>query len=126
MVPSHEASENKPIASNDSAGGDAQRQPQRVAIEIDESRAVALYANFCRVNGTHEELILDFGLNAQPIGIPSKPLVINQRIVLNYFTAKRLLQALHATIQHHETLFGVIETDVQRRIRPGSIPGGTT
>ncbi len=122
MLPSNEPSQNKPSSDAEQPAGEASRQPQRVAIEIDESRAVALYSNFCRVNGTHEELIMDFGLNAQPIGIPTKPLVINQRIVLNYYTAKRLLQALHATIQHHETLFGVIETDVQRRIRPGAAP----
>lgn len=120
MLPPNDPSQNKPTPTSDHSAGEAARQPQRVSIEIDESRAVALYANFCRVNGTHEELIMDFGLNAQPIGIPSKPLVINQRIVLNYYTAKRLLQALHATIQHHETLFGAIETDVQRRIRPGT------
>ena len=121
MLPPNEPSQNKPSSDAEQPLGEASRQPQRVSIEIDESRAVALYSNFCRVNGTHEELIMDFGLNAQPIGIPTKPLVINQRIVLNYFTAKRLLQALHATIQHHETLFGAIETDVQRRIRPGSV-----
>jgi len=121
MLPPNEPSQNKPSSDAEQPLGEASRQPQRVSIEIDESRAVALYSNFCRVNGTHEELIMDFGLNAQPIGIPTKPLVINQRIVLNYFTAKRLLQALHATIQHHETLFGVIETDVQRRIRPGTV-----
>ena len=31
--------------------------PQRPQIHIDDSKAVALYANFCRVMGTPEELI---------------------------------------------------------------------
>src|SRR5262245_54340184 len=34
-------------------------------IPVDESRAHCAYANFCRVTGSPEELIVDFGLNAQ-------------------------------------------------------------
>ena len=41
--------------------------------------------------GTPEELIIDFGLNPQPMGIPTQPVQISQRIVTNYYTAKRLL-----------------------------------
>ena len=77
------------------------------------------YANFCRVTGTPEELILDFGLNAQPMGA-STDVEIKQRLVLNYFTAKRLLQALVMSIQRHENAFGVLETDVSRRVAPST------
>ena len=101
---------------------DAQRlqpQQQRVQVEIDDSKAVALYANFCRVTGTPEELIIDFGLNPQPFGVPTAPIAVTQRIVSNFFTAKRMLHALQLTIQRHEATFGVLETDVQKRVRPG-------
>jgi hypothetical protein len=81
---------------------------------------MASYANFCRVTGTPEELIVDFGLNPQPFGPPSDPLIINQRIILNYYTAKRLLQALGMTVQRHEAAFGVLETDVQKRVQPSA------
>ena len=91
---------------------------QRVQIEIDDSKAVANYANFCRVTGTPEELIIDFGLNPQPFGIPTQPIPVNQRIITNFFTAKRMLHALQLTIQRHEATFGVLETDVQKRVRP--------
>ena len=40
----------------------------RAQIETDESKLIAAYANFCRVMGTPEELIVDFGLNPQPMG----------------------------------------------------------
>jgi hypothetical protein len=53
-------------------------------IEVDDSKAVCAYANFCRVTGTPEELIIDFGLNTQPVGIPTQPIAIHQRIVLNF------------------------------------------
>ena len=48
---------------------------------MNDKNAVCLYANFCRVTGTPEELILDFGLNAQPFGMPTEPVEVKQRIV---------------------------------------------
>ncbi len=93
--------------------------PQRQQIQIDDSGAVASYANFCRVTGTPEELIIDFGLNPQPFGIPTQPIPITQRLITNFYTAKRMLHALQLTIQRHEATFGVLETDVQKRVVPG-------
>ena len=68
------------------------------------------------MTGTPEELILDFGLNSQPYGVPTEPVDVKQRIVTNYYTAKRMLQALHLSVQRHEQAFGVLETDVQKRV----------
>ena len=42
-----------------------------------------------------------------------------QRIVTNYYTAKRMLHALNLTVQRHEQAFGVLETDVQKRVVGG-------
>ena len=96
---------------------EAQIPPQqRQRIEVKDAGAVSSYANFCRVTGTPEELIIDFGLNPQPIGMPTEPVVITQRIVTNYYTAKRMLHALQLTIQRHEEAFGVLETDIQKRL----------
>lgn len=92
--------------------------PPRVTVQIDDSKVMASYANFCRVTGTPEEVIIDFGLNPQPIGIPSQPITVSQRIVMNFYTAKRMLHALQLTIQRHEATFGVLETDIQKRVRP--------
>ncbi|MBN2022463.1 MAG: DUF3467 domain-containing protein [Pirellulales bacterium] len=95
----------------------AQRRPQ---LRVDETKAHVAYANFCRVTGTPEEMILDFGLNPQPFGVPTEPIPINQRLIVNFFTAKRMLHALQLTIQRQETAFGVLETDVQKRVLPGA------
>lgn len=89
----------------------------RSEIQVDDSKAMVCYANFCRVMGTPEELILDFGLNARPIGVATD-VEITQRPVLNYFTAKRLLHALAMSLQRHEYAFGTLETDVQKRVSP--------
>jgi len=96
-----------------------QQQPPRLQVEIDDSKVAANYANFCRVTGTPEELIIDFGLNPQPFGLPNHPIPVSQRIITNFYTAKRMLHALQLTIQRHEATFGVLETDVQKRVRPG-------
>jgi len=98
----------------------AAQQPQRVQLEVDDSRAVSAYANFCRVTGTPEELIIDFGLNPQPFNVPTGPISVNHRIITNMYTAKRLLYALQMTVQRHEQMFGAIEIDVQKRLRPGA------
>jgi hypothetical protein len=100
------------------AQAQAQASPQ---VQLDDSHVTACYANFCRVTGTPEELIVDFGLNPQPFGVPRDPIPITQRIVTNFYTAKRMLHALQLTIQRHEATFGVLETDVQKRVRPGAM-----
>ncbi|MEM9354098.1 MAG: DUF3467 domain-containing protein [Planctomycetota bacterium] len=109
----------EPQAEAKPAAGDAPQQAQQQArVQVDESSATCSYANFCRVTGTPEELIIDFGLNSQPFGVPTDPVAITQRIVTNYYTAKRMLQALHLSVQRHEQAFGVLETDVQKRVVP--------
>ncbi|MBP62052.1 MAG: hypothetical protein CMJ62_11070 [Planctomycetaceae bacterium] len=106
------------------AGGEAPAggggQPRQQQIQVDESKAITSYANFCRVTGTPEELIVDFALNQQSTGIPTKPIEINQRIVVNFYTAKRLLAALQLSLHRHEATFGVLETDIQKRVRPSA------
>ena len=100
--------------------GAAEKQAARPEVTFDDSNTVACYANFCRVTGTPEELIIDFGLNNQPMGVPADAIPISQRIIVNFFTAKRLLGALSMSIQRHEAAFGVLETDVQKRVQPSA------
>ena len=110
------SSENPEVSQNQQPEAQ-QAEPQRAQIQIDDSKVIASYANFCRVTGTPEELIIDFGLNPQPLGIPTTPIPVTQRVITNFFTAKRMLHALSMTIQRHEQTFGVLEIDVQKRIR---------
>ena len=75
------------------------------------------YANFCRITGTPEEIILDYGLNPQPFGPPSKAIPVKSRIVMNFYAGKRLEKALRSAILRHEKKFGKLETDVQKRVK---------
>lgn len=93
-----------------------EQQPvARPQLQVNDQNVVATYANFCRVTGTPEELIVDFGLNPQPMGTPTEPIQVSQRIVVNFYTAKRLYHALGMTLQRHEAAFGVLEVDVNKR-----------
>lgn len=87
-------------------------------LTVDDSTVSAGYANFCRVSSTPEELILDLGLNPNPYAQGSVTVHVGQRIIMNHFTAKRLLSALSMALQRHEQAFGVLETDVRRRVKP--------
>jgi hypothetical protein len=91
-------------------------QAQQTLI-VDDSNVVAGYANFCRVSSTPEELILDLGLNPNPYATGEVKVPVTQRIIMNHFTAKRLLSALSMALQRHEQAFGVLETDVRRRVK---------
>jgi hypothetical protein len=95
----------------------AQPAQQQFQVQVDDSKVMATYANFCRVTGSPEELIIDFGLNPQPVGVPTAPIAVVQRVIVNFFTAKRLLAALSMSVQRHEAVFGVLETDIQKRVR---------
>ena len=94
-----------------------QQQQQQIQVQVNDEDAIACYANFCRVTGSPEELIVDFGLSPQPVGIPKDPIFVKQRVIMNFFTAKRLLAALQMSVQRHEAVFGVLETDIQKRLR---------
>ena len=123
-VPEDEATEMTAGDTTDDAASDdapaeepaAAPPQQRVAVEVDDSDTMCTYANFCRVTGSPEELIVDFALNPQPMGAPTSPILIKQRTVMNYYTAKRLLAALQMSVQRHEAVFGVLETDISKRV----------
>ncbi|MGE5756439.1 MAG: DUF3467 domain-containing protein [Planctomycetaceae bacterium] len=108
-------------------------QQQATEVVVDDSGTLPSYSNFCRVTATPEEVILDYGLNPQPFASGRQEVKANQRIVMNFYTAKRLLTALGMTIQRHEQTFGAIELDVRRRAGsaqqhvsqpPGRVPTG--
>jgi hypothetical protein len=87
----------------------------QIEIHVNEEGAHAAYANFARVTGTPEEVIVDFALNPNPFAPGKQEVKVSQRLIMNHYTAKRLLGALQVTVQRHESAFGSIELDVRRR-----------
>jgi hypothetical protein len=97
--------------------GDAAR-PAPAALNVDESELRSVYANFYRVYATPEEVVMDFGFNVDlgpRAGAP--PVKLTNRVILNLYTAKKLLGWLYQAINRHENLFGNIEVDVNRRLK---------
>jgi hypothetical protein len=95
----------------------------------DSSTLSTVYTNFCRVSVTPEELVLDFGLNSQMTPTPAEPIKLSHRVVMNFYTAKRLMNALIGVVSQHENTYGALELDFQRRVRgtpprPGGGSGG--
>jgi hypothetical protein len=103
--------------------GQAQ-QAQAGQFPTDYSNLSTVYTNFCRVSVTPEELVLDFGLNTQMVPTTVEPVKLTHRVVMNFFTAKRLLGALNAVIHQHEKAYGALELDYQKRARSAA-PGST-
>lgn len=90
---------------------------QQVQFPTDTAALSTVYTNFCRVNVTPEELVLDFGLNPTLTPSQSEPIKLTHRVVMNFYTAKRLLNALYGVVTQHENAYGVLELDFQKRLR---------
>ncbi len=101
----------------------AQAQPE---VELHDKNAHAAYSNFARVTATPEEVIIDFALNPNPFLSGKQDIDVNHRLIMNFYTAKRLCSALMMTLQRHEQTFGQIELDVRRRAQPTPSTGITS
>src|SRR5919202_4918745 len=123
------ADQNPQPAGDRPAGAEPAQQAERAEIVLDDKAAHAAYSNFARVTATPEEVIIDFGLNPNPFMAGRQEVKVTQRLIMNFYTAKRLASALGMTLQRHEGTFGPIELDVRRRAHPpgqqglGSAPG---
>lgn len=100
---------------NGAAGASLGTETRTAGAPLDESRLSPCYANFCSVRRTIEEVILDFGLTTEFMGPSKHPVVLEQRVVMSYFTAKRLMEALRVSLQQHESVFGAVELDARKR-----------
>ena len=75
-------------------------------IVLNDRNAHTAYSNFARVTATPEEVIIDFALNPNPFIQGKQEVQVTQRLITNFYTAKRLCRALLATLQRHEAAFG--------------------
>ena len=95
----------------------AETQPQMPQFATDSSSLSTIYTNFCRVSITPEELVLDFGLNTSMTPNPAEPIKLTHRVVMNFYTSKRLLLALHDVVTRFENTYGALELEIARRQR---------
>jgi hypothetical protein len=118
VISANIAQEENPLSENTSqTPTETSGQPEVV---LNETNAHAAYSNFARVTATPEEVIIDFGLNPNPFLAGKQEVHVTQRLIMNFYTAKRLCSALMMTLQRHESTFGSVELDVRRRAQSGT------
>jgi len=110
------ASEDKPMEEQ----AREQTGQQEIQLRVDERNMDSSYANAFRTNATPEEVMIDFGVNLpvpQPPKGASRQVVfrISDRVIMNYYSAKRLAITLSNLIRQHEQQFGELELDVAKR-----------
>ncbi|MCL5281876.1 MAG: DUF3467 domain-containing protein [Planctomycetes bacterium] len=93
---------------------------KQIRVRIDERNLQTSYVSGFRPTMTAEELILDFGLNlARPTGNQENPVELvfqaNNRLIMSYFSAKRLAVALGQMVRRYEQQFGEIELNAAKR-----------
>ncbi|MCP4375642.1 MAG: DUF3467 domain-containing protein [bacterium] len=94
---------------------------QAIRVRVDQRDVKTSYANAFNTHGLVNEVILDFGLNMpvppQPDQPPEIMLQISDRIILNYYSAKRLALTLGQLVTRHEERFGELELDDNKRVK---------
>ncbi|MHC4125918.1 MAG: DUF3467 domain-containing protein, partial [Planctomycetota bacterium] len=93
---------------------------KQIRLIVDEKNLRTDYANAFRTSETAEEVMMDFGLNTvrPSADQQDQPEIIfhsNERIIMNYYSAKRLALTLGQIIRRHEQQFGELELDVAKR-----------
>jgi hypothetical protein len=93
-------------------------QPQQVQMPIDTTGMKTTYANVVGIAANINEVYLTFGLNTDPFNPkPAEAVKLDNRVVMTPDAAKRLCLNLNATLGAYEQRFGVIELDLQKRLR---------
>jgi hypothetical protein len=75
-----------------------------------------VYVNFVRLTGSPEELIVDLGLNPQPVGVPADPIPASHTVIMDYPTGNSLLRQVRTLVTQYEAANGPIETDIEKRV----------
>lgn len=87
-------------------------------VQVDASAMKTNYANVVGIAANINEVYLSFGVNSDPYNpAPSEPVKLDNRVIMTPDAAKRLCLNLNATLAAFEQRFGVIELDLQKRIR---------
>ena len=98
---------------------------KKVRLRVDQRDMTTCYSNSFRPIASTEELLLDFGINQSlPVedsnGETGAEIVfeVDSRIVMNYFTAKRLALSLNQVVAQYEKQFGEIMLNAaDRRVK---------
>lgn len=83
-------------------------------VNVTDTNMTTTYANAFRQHSNQHEVIVDLGVNVatkNPEGEVEMQFNIDNRLVMNYVTAKRMAGMLVQIVQAHEKQFGEIKTN---------------
>jgi hypothetical protein len=84
-------------------------------VKVNDAQMTTTYANAFRQHSNQHEVILDLGVNVatkdQASGDTTMNFTVDNRLVINYVTAKRMAGMLIQIVQAHEKQFGEIKLD---------------
>ena len=101
----------------------ADQESRQIQLRIDESKMTSTYANTIRTSSTHDEVVLDFGMNLPVQGQNNEPALlfsVGSRVIMNWPAAKRLAISLGQVIRQYEERNGEIK--IQQAPAPGDAP----
>ncbi len=102
----------------------AEQPPAQAAprtITLDEGGSKNSYSNFCYTAGTREGVLFGFGFHDWQ---PGNPIKVDAKVEMSYYNAKRLIATLNQVVKRHETAFGEIEIDINKRLKIKPPTGG--
>ena len=116
----HEFTEETPPEKTIEEQGRDQTGQKKVRVRIDERNLQTSYVSGFRPTMTAEEVMLDFGLNLiRPTGDKAQPVEIvfqaNSRVIMSYYSAKRLAISLGQIVRRFEQQFGELELSAAKR-----------
>ena len=84
-------------------------------VKVSDAQMTTTYANAFRQHVNQHEVIVDLGVNVaskdQASGETTMNFTVDNRLVMNYVTAKRLAGMLVQVVQAHEKQFGEIKAN---------------
>jgi len=84
-------------------------------VKVSDAQMTTTYANAFRQHANQHEVIVDLGVNVaskdQASGETTMNFTVDNRLVMNYVTAKRLAGMLVQVVQAHEKQFGEIKAN---------------
>jgi hypothetical protein len=76
-------------------------------LRFDTSSVKSTYCNVCNATSTREEVVINFGVNKNwDMNNGDMEVMIEHRIILSPFAAKRLQEMINRLISEHETRYG--------------------
>lgn len=80
-------------------------------VKFDTSNLKSSYCNVCNGSSTREEVVINFGVNESwDMGHEKLLVMLQHRVVMSPYAAKRLRDMMNRLIDEHETKYGKLDT----------------